>query len=182
MYRTIFCERFPTEVFRVRTTSSSGNNCMLHALVSAYDPEYNSFNPSEQDEYIDSIRELLCEKFTFEEYKNTSAYLFYLESKFSEISYTSLLSDLRNNKFLGEGLIDYISDTLNVDIYFMRKVSKTHMDVYGYPFSDNINHKDRFSVILLFDGSHYETVAVKRGSGFISMIPPDDILITNLKR
>ncbi len=181
MYTYITCGKFPTERFQYQETSSDGNNCMLHALISAYDPLYQQMTDIERDEYIDSVRKLMRDKFSYSEYEKTNAYRCFLESGFEEFSYQNLYSVLDENEFLGEGLIDFISDCLNVDIYFMWKDSKRKMKVYSYPTVAGTVHKNRNSVILLFDGFHYETISTLREGRFLSLLSPDDPLITSLR-
>ena len=197
------CEPITTKIARdlVKFDIPGDCSCFLHAVLLASRKSYQEKSDwKSRAEIVTYCRATLALRFTFAEYSklgngNTKV----LGSMMPEFSYSNLKDNLSLPRYVGDSLLQFVSDQLNLDIYI---ISKRTDQVYKIPADITLLYKNRPSVILLYDdhqtakinsngvmtvegvGRHYELIGQLRNNGAEVLVYFDytDPLIVGLKK
>lgn len=167
-------------------------SCFFHSIISCLLEDYHKLDyPSkynmimkfrhELSNYLeqDNIYSSLSRGSLFELSKQFNG-LIPEQYKLSEYSLEFMLMELRDKGTVDEKYLELISNFMNIDIYIID--SKTDDIIV---IDEDIYHKDRRSIVLYFDGSHYDHIVVKRyvNDDFFWFFNFDtnDIFIRNIK-
>lgn len=179
---------FPDEQFRRIGSSCDRNNCMIHSILRAFDPKYQSLiqDPKGQDNYVAQIRTGLAGALTPELYDE----LYTIKSldranldpeTLKEYSREQMVNELLGKVYLGgPHFIDFFSTIFRVDIYIFTCEDNIKLLTVSAP--ENTLYKRRYAIMLYYTGNHYEAVEVKRGNEWKSSLSPNDPLNQELYR
>jgi len=176
--------QFPGETFQRVGCAGDNNSCLLHAILRGFDPSYLSMaragTYAQRMQYVRQIRTMLADRLTPEVYATLPAAQFAAVDPLGqqEFSLQRIQQDLRGTEFLGEGLMIFLSNQFRLDIYIM--TCRPDLQLYPVAGDPQLLYLHRQSVILFFNGSHYELMEVLRGNTFMPVLPPDDPLIVKM--
>lgn len=163
-------------------------HCLFHAVSLAFFKPYITENFNGRSitrlQVIHNLRKELADKLSTPiNGKNGKTYYDLLNNGYTstfaktipEFSLRHMQSELNSNHFIGYGYIEYIGDQLNKDIYIINGDTK---DIYH---SDEINIKNRKSIVLYYKNNHFELIGMKKNNQIITHFNPNNPFIEFLK-
>lgn len=201
-YEPVKCTWFDGKLVRIATIGDG--NCFVHAVAKAYYPLYQE-TPSYRwrVQFTSELRRDLAALLAVEDagYNNrdhsghkhtnwetagngafTRTFLQQLanpdliEVIGVDYSLKGLQALINSSATLGDEIYQYISDSLQIDIYVLRA---TKDDLYPHLTTSRKNIKRR-SIIIAGNSVHYEVIAVDTPKGFQTIFDPEDPLIVTL--
>jgi len=159
-------------------------SCFFHSILMAVDDTYFTSSEKDKKNIAYSYRHYLANLLESVNADGVRVYDTLSRGKLAEISEAvadvsldSLKSLLRNIRAsVGQEIIELVSNDINIDIYIV--------DVSGnyYVMGDKeIYYKNRASVVLLYNGAHYDLLVYKVGEGYRRVFRPDDEFIVKVK-
>lgn len=144
-------------------------NCLLHAICNAiYEPYRTGIYKGEKINRTDVVKQLrndLADKLS-SEYKGTTHYEYLLGGNLSKVAefipeyrIEYMINELKSNRYLCYGYIEYISNILSHDIYI---IDGNHDDqIYVSDENEYAIKGNRPSIIIYWKNEHYELVGIK---------------------
>ena len=132
-------------------------SCFFHALVlSMYKPY--QLNKVDKIKFVRQLRKNLADALSLTEYKKISnGKLIELSREMPEVSLQEMKNELDSSKAISNIYNEFISDTLNRDIYLLDYEKK---DVYMTGTHLGILYKGRASTVLIINKNHYELIGI----------------------
>lgn len=183
----------------VRIATIGDGSCFIHAVMKAYDRNYQENNiGSYRSNIAAQLRRDIARMLEYEN-PNYPGYRFW-ETTARGMFPSILMQEIVNEELVGELGIDYsisglqrlfnsasylgdevyafVSDALNVDIYVLRA---TKQDLYPH-INTKIQGINRNGIVIVGNTYHYEVLAVDNGELFQTVFPPDDKFIGALSK
>lgn len=175
----------PFEYDLVRIGTPGKGSCFFHAIIGAFSKKYASMTLQKKNEYVATFRRKMAQLLDFDTYRNLGngvlaelmSHKYRSKTKNEERAmkvgwamFLKLLSDCK--EWIGEEMLEYVANTLGVDIYIMNDITRTVEIASDCP----LMYKHRPSIVILnIDNVHYETVGRRNESGKIQTVfSPED--------
>ena len=165
-------------------------NCLFHAITMAFFKPYinESFNGKyvSREQMVKNLRYELSKKLA-QPIKGGSNITYYdvmndgNTAKFAktvpEFSLRNMMNMLNSNNHIGYGFFEFINSQLNKDIFIL---DGNTQDLY-YSDEYRLSIKGRNSIVLYYQGNHYQLVAIVDNDGEHTHFKPDHPFILFLK-
>ena len=175
----------------VRIGALADNNCFLHSVCKAYNPEYQTnADISFRMSYVQKLRYALAEALTLEDPEDEKGRTFYetvgngelyklgksytmnigRKEEIEDFSLKGIKSLLEGTSFLGDEIYALVGQVLGIDIYIVRS---NKYDIYKH-IDFIYNKRDQMGIVIHGDGIHYETIGVRTPKGIQTIFYKDD--------
>ena len=152
---------FLSEFDLVRVATELDGNCYFHAIAKAYFKPYIMGKVGEgvfdRTEFVRNLRKDLSLALPAVYSKLANGELLEISKTVPKYSLQNLQKELDSNSPISNYFNEFISDSLNIDIYVLDAKTK---DVYMFGADLKLLYKNRKSVVLLYLPGHYELIGL----------------------
>ena len=153
--------KFLQEFDLVRVGVPLDGSCYFHAIAKAYFKPYIMGKVGEgvfdRSEFVRNLRKDLSLALPAVYSKLAHGELLEISKTVPKYSLQNLQKELDSNSPISNYFNEFISDSLNIDIYVLDAKTK---DVYMFGADLNLLYKNRKSVVLLYLPGHYELIGL----------------------
>lgn len=162
-----------------RKSEISDGSCFFHCIADAF---YRPYQMGEVDrkEYVRKLRKELANALTPQIYNRLSrGTLPEFSKKVPGFSLEDFKKILDSNEYLDNRFNEYVSNSLNKDIYILDYNKK---NVYFTGNDDDILYKNRESIVIIwYNGNHYDLAGILDGKRLTTLFSPSDPFIIRIK-
>ena len=157
--------KFLQEFDLVRVATEMDGNCLFHAIAKAYFKPYIMGKVGEgvfdRSEFVRNLRKDLALALPTAYSKLANGELAEIAKTMPKYSLKNLQKELDSNSPVSNYFNEFISDSLNIDIYILDAKTK---DVYMFGADLKLLYKNRKSVVILYLPGHYELIGLLHNS------------------
>lgn len=181
----------PFEYDIVRIGTPGEGSCFFHSVVGAFSERYKRMNVVEKNDFIARFRRNLAADLDYDVFTRLGNGVLaeFMEDKYKGqaregqakrlgwLRFLEMLKDCR--EWIGEEMIEYVSNTLGLDIYILN--DRTRNVRIGQDC--DILYKHRPSIVIVnIDNMHYETVGVREEDRVKTVFNPNDPFIKQIHK
>ena len=180
----------------VRLYTIADGSCFFHAVVGAfylpYQTQLEDGKRFDRRKFIKNLRRDLSikldkpeadgktpyDKLSGGELLNTSNIMG--EPEANKYKVENMKKQLDSEEWSWQLYIEYISNQLNKDIYILDDINQ---DVFqeDFDFDEDLYHKERDSVVVLYLGDHFETVGLDLNGKIHTLFDPNSHFISSIR-
>jgi hypothetical protein len=159
-------KKYPYKLHSIPTIGDG--SCFLHAVIGAISPCYKF---SSHGEKIRLVRQMRKELSLLIDEKNRDGKTYYeilsrgqlknLSEHLDEVKLENMKKFLDSNSWFSHLYVEFISEVFEIDIYIVDYNTKRLYNLGD----DELFYKDRNSIIIGYDGCHFETLSVLCSKG-----------------
>ena len=191
------CSWIPEPVYRLATIGDG--SCFFHAVLKGYYDKYqNDSTYRYRKELVKDLRSDLSKALSLPDpdHPGKNYYQTISDGTIAELgnmgiqltddfghridySLRGLESLLASESFIGDEIYSFVSSMLGVNVFILRA---TNTDLHIHSNTFDPKNPPRWSVIIVGNGVHYETLGVDRNGMIQTVFPPDDPILRLLKQ
>lgn len=169
----------------VRIFSIGDGNCFFHSIISAF---YIPYRKKEIDrrKFIVEVRKCLANRLTDKDENGIMIYdklsrgtLREHSKEIPQFSLDFMQKELKSNVAVDNIYLEFVSDEFDKDIYI---IDEKKRDVYITGMDLDILYKKRHSILLLYNGYHYDLLGKINDDEIITLFDPRDPLIKRIRK